>query len=287
MRNKFFDHLVLILGVLFLMLPAWLALTSSTHSAEYLARNGMQFWFGDEFISTYKDLLFGSSSIFINDTSVQLKGASGLTMLQNSLIMGLGFAVGKIIISMLAAYAIVYFRFPLGTFLFWIIFSSLLLPLEVRIIPSYEIMAKLGLVNTYTGLIVPLIASATATFFFRQFYLSIPDELIEAAKLDNAGPWRFFIDILLPLSKAMIAAIFIIMFVVGWNQYLWPILMTTDESFKTLLLGIKDIINVMDDGKIPAYNRAFALTILSVAPPVLVVVIFQKWFIKGLVDSDK
>ncbi|MGR3807035.1 carbohydrate ABC transporter membrane protein 2, CUT1 family [Pasteurella testudinis DSM 23072] len=287
MRSKIFDHVILISGVIFLMLPVWLALTSSTHSAEYLARNGIQFWFGDEFISTYRDLLFGTSSVFLNDASLQIKGASGLVMLKNSLILGFGFAIGKIMISMLAAYAIVYFRFPLGTLLFWIIFSSLLLPLEVRIIPSYEIVAQLGMVNSYTGLILPLIASATATFFFRQFFLSIPDELIEAAKMDNAGPWRFFIDILLPLSKAMIAAIFIIMFVVGWNQYLWPILMTTDDSFKTLLLGIKDIINVLDDGKIPAYNRAFALAVLSIAPPVLVVVLFQKWFIKGLVDSDK
>lgn len=187
----------------------------------------------------------------------------------------------------MAAYAIVYFRFPFGTFFFWIIFSSLLLPLEVRIIPSYEVVAGLGLVNSYTGLILPLIASATATFFFRQFYLSIPEELVEAAQLDNAGPVRFFLDILLPLSKTMIAAIFIIMFVVGWNQYLWPILMTTDDSFKTLLLGIKDIINVLEEGKIPAYNRVFALAVLSIIPPVLIVILFQKWFIKGLVETEK
>lgn len=287
-KSYFFDHLILIVGAIFLLLPLWIALASSTHTPEYIARNGVQFWFGSEFVSTYKDLLSGTSSIFLHDDSaVEFKGVSGAVMLKNSLILGLGFAIGKIVISMMAAYAIVYFRFPLGTLIFWIVFSSLLLPLEVRIIPSYEIVAKLGLVNTYTGLILPLIASATATFFFRQFYLSVPEELVEAAQLDNAGPIRFFIDILLPLSKTMIAAIFIIMFVVGWNQYLWPILMTTDDSFKTLLLGIKDIINVLEEGKIPAYNRVFALAVLSIIPPVLIVIIFQKWFIKGLVETEK
>lgn len=286
-KSQIFDHVILILGVLFLLLPLWIALASSTHAPETIARDGVQFWFGNEFMSTYQNLLSGSSSIFLHDSTQNIQGASGVTMLKNSLILGLGFAIGKIIFSMIAAYAIVYFRFPLGTFFFWVIFTSLLLPLEVRIIPSYEIVAQLGLVNTYTGLIVPLLASATATFFFRQFYLSVPEELIEAAQLDNAGPFRFFIDILLPLSKTMIAAIFIIMFVYGWNQYLWPILMTTDDSFKTLLLGIKDIINVLEEGKIPAYNRVFALAVLSVIPPVLIVILFQKWFIKGLVETEK
>ncbi|MGY0399077.1 MAG: ABC transporter permease subunit [Ostreibacterium sp.] len=286
MKTKISDHIILLIGVVFLLLPLWIAFASSTHSAEDIAKNGVQFWFGNEFIHTYKDLLSGTSSIFLNGGG-EFHSASGLVMLKNSLILGLGFAIGKVIFSMMAAYAIVYFRFPLGTLFFWIIFASLLLPLEVRIIPSYEIVAKLGLVNTYTGLILPLIASATATFFFRQFYLSIPKELVEAAQLDNAGPIRFFIDILLPLSKSMIAAIFIIMFVVGWNQYLWPVLMTTDDSFKTLLLGIKDIVNLLDDGKIPEYNRAFALAIISVIPPVIIVILFQKWFIKGLIESEK
>ncbi|UJF23859.1 ABC transporter permease subunit [Suttonella sp. R2A3] len=286
-KQQIIDHAILIIGALFLLLPLWIALASSTHAPEYIAKNGVQFWFGDEFFSTYKNLLSGASSIFLNGDTSSIQGASGLTMLKNSMILGLGFAIGKIVLSMMAAYAIVYFRFPLGSLLFWIIFSSLLLPLEVRIIPSYEIVAQLGLVNTYSGLILPLIASATATFFFRQFYLSVPEELVEAAQLDNAGPVRFFLDILLPLSKTMIAAIFIIMFVVGWNQYLWPILMTTDEQFKTLLLGIKDIINVLEEGKIPAYNRVFALAIVSIIPPVLIVIIFQKWFIKGLVETEK
>lgn len=280
------DHLILILGILFLLTPIWVAFASSTYSAEYIAKHGLQFWMGDEFLSTYKGLLMGSESLAMNEGAGQVKTASAWMMLKNSFILGLGFAIGKIIISMLAAYAIVYFRFPFGAVVFWVVFSSLLLPLEVRIIPSYKIVADMGLVNTYTGLILPLIASATATFFFRQFYLSVPEELIEAAKLDNAGPIRFFIDILLPLSKTMIAAIFIIMFVVGWNQYLWPVLMTTDPAFKTLMLGIKDIVNVTFE-QVPAFNRGFALIILSALPPVLVIVVFQKWFVKGLVDSEK
>lgn len=281
------DHAILIAGILFLLTPVWIVFASSTHDATYIAKNGIQFWFGDQWFNTYRDLLTGATGLFDSSSEYGVKTTNGLTMLKNSLILGFGFAIGKIVVSMIAAYAIVYFRFPLGTFFFWLIFSSLLLPLEVRIIPSYDIVASLKLVNTYTGLILPLVASATATFFFRQFYLSVPEELFEAAQLDNAGPIRFFIDILLPLSKTMIAAIFIIMFVVGWNQYLWPILMITEGEFKTLLLGIKDIVNVMREGKIPAYNRVFALAILSIIPPVIIVILFQKWFIKGLVATEK
>jgi sn-glycerol 3-phosphate transport system permease protein len=208
-------------------------------------------------------------------------------MMMNSMILGLGFALGKIVLSMLAAYAIVYFRFRLATFFFWIIFTTLLLPLEVRILPSYEVMNTLKLTNTYTGLIVPLLASATGTFYFRQFFKSVPDELLEAARIDGAGPFKFFIDVLVPLSRTMMAAIFIIMFVYGWNQYLWPTLMTTDEGFFTLVRGIKQILLVWVGSNIPDYNEAFALAILAMLPPVMIVVIFQRWFIKGLTESDK
>ena len=175
----------------------------------------------------------------------------------------------------------------MGVIFFWMIFTTLLLPLEVRILPSYDVMTKLGLVNTYTGLIVPLLASATGTFFFRQFFKSVPDELLEAARIDGAGPFKFFIDILVPLSKTMIAAIFIIMFVYGWNQYLWPMLMTNEESFYTLVRGIKQILLVWVGSQIPDYNEAFALAVLAMIPPVAVVVIFQRMFIKGLTESDK
>lgn len=273
-------HGILILGTIFMSLPVWIAFMTSTHSPETILRNGLQFLPGGHGIDTYRAVLFEQGGV--------MKSVLGTTMLKNSLILGIGFAIGKVIISMLAAYAIVYFRFRLATFLFWVIFMTLLLPLEVRIIPSYEVVSKFGLLDTHTGLIVPLIASATGTFFFRQFFRSVPDEILEAAKLDGATPFRFFIDILVPLSKTMIAAILIIMFVVGWNQYLWPLIMTTKEENYTLVIGIKQIYQVLaEGGQLPQYQKAFALTILATLPPVLVVLIFQRWFVKGLVESEK
>ena len=275
-----YSHTVLIIGVIFMSLPVWVAFATSTHEAETILRNGLQFWPGTNFFETYNEVLFVEGGV--------MKSVLGTTMLKNSLILGIGFAVGKVIISMLAAYSIVYFRFRLATPLFWIIFMTLLLPLEVRIIPSYEVMAGLNLLDTHTGLIVPLIASATGTFFFRQFFRSVPDELLEAARLDGATPWRFFVDILIPLSKTMIAAILIIMFVVGWNQYLWPLIMTTKEENYTLVIGIKQIYQILaEGGELPQYQKAFALTILATLPPVLVVLVFQNWFVKGLVESEK
>ena len=274
------NHLILLIGVLFMSLPVWVAFATSTHTAETILREGLQFWPGSNFIETYREVMFEEAGV--------MKSVLGITMLKNSLILGIGFAVGKVIISMLAAYAIVYFRFRLATPLFWIIFLTLLLPLEVRIIPSYEIVAGLGLLDTNFGLIVPLIASATGTFYFRQFFKSIPDELLEAARLDGASPWRFFVDLLIPLSKTMIAAILIIMFVVGWNQYLWPLIMTTKEENYTLVIGIKQIYQILSEGgELPQYQKAFALTIMATLPPVLVVLFFQNWFVKGLVESEK
>jgi len=274
------NHLILLIGVLFMSLPVWVAFATSTHTAETILREGLQFWPGSNFIETYREVMFEEAGV--------MKSVLGITMLKNSLILGIGFAVGKVIISMLAAYAIVYFRFRLATPLFWIIFLTLLLPLEVRIIPSYEIVAGLGLLDTNFGLIVPLIASATGTFYFRQFFKSIPDELLEAARLDGASPWRFLVDMLIPLSKTMIAAILIIMFVVGWNQYLWPLIMTTKEENYTLVIGIKQIYQILSEGgELPQYQKAFALTIMATLPPVLVVLFFQNWFVKGLVESEK
>ena len=274
------NHLILLIGVLFMSLPVWVAFATSTHTAETILHEGLQFWPGSNFIETYREVMFEEAGV--------MKSVLGITMLKNSLILGIGFAVGKVIISMLAAYAIVYFRFRLATPLFWIIFLTLLLPLEVRIIPSYEIVAGLGLLDTNFGLIVPLIASATGTFYFRQFFKSIPDELLEAARLDGASPWRFFVDMLIPLSKTMIAAILIIMFVVGWNQYLWPLIMTTKEENYTLVIGIKQIYQILSEGgELPQYQKAFALTIMATLPPVLVVLFFQNWFVKGLVESEK
>ncbi|MGJ8534941.1 MAG: ABC transporter permease subunit [Alphaproteobacteria bacterium] len=273
-------HAILIVGVIFMSLPVWVAFATSTHAPETILRDGLKFWPGGHFFETYSEVLFVEGGV--------MKSVLGTTMLKNSMILGIGFAVGKVIISMLAAYAIVYFRFRLALPLFWVIFMTLLLPLEVRIIPSYEVVSSLGLLDTHTGLIVPLIASATGTFFFRQFFKSVPEELLEAARLDGATPWRFFIDILVPLSKTMIAAILIIMFVVGWNQYLWPLIMTTKEENYTLVIGIKQIYQILSEGgELPQYQKAFALTILATLPPVLVVLVFQNWFVKGLVESEK
>ena len=278
-RTKFSDHLVLILGSLFLCMPVVVAFMTSTHTAADIHMNGLSLAWGDNFIATYEKVLTQKGG-FTGDIT-------GARMMMNSLILGIGFAVGKIVLSMMAAYAIVYFRFPMATLSFWVIFTTLLLPLEVRIMPSYQVMSDLGLLNSYTGLIVPLLASATGTFYFRQFFKSVPEELLEAARIDGAGPFKFFIDILVPISRTMIAAIFIIMFVYGWNQYLWPMLMTTDERFFTLMRGIKSILQVWVGSNIPDYNEAFALAVLAMLPPVAIVVIFQSWFIKGLTESDK
>ncbi|MGB0658580.1 MAG: sn-glycerol-3-phosphate ABC transporter permease UgpE [Mangrovicoccus sp.] len=279
LKTHWYHHAVLLFGVFLMMGPLVVAFTTSSFLPEYIHRNGMQLGWGGHFLETYETVLTQKSGFSGKVT--------GLSMAKNSLILGLGFAIGKIIVSMLAAYAIVYFRFPLAGFFFWVIFATLLMPLEVRILPSYEVVQGLGLINTYTGLILPLIASATGTFFFRQFFRSIPDELVEAARIDGAGPLKFFWDILVPLSRTMIAAIFIIMFVVGWNQYLWPTLMTTQEEYFTLVRGIKQVIQVFIGANIPDYNEALAMAMLAMLPPALVIIVFQRMFIKGLVESEK
>lgn len=278
-KTRPFDHLILILGCLMMVTPVVVAFMTSTHEAAEIHSRGLMLTWGDNFADTYGEVLTKQGG-FTGEVT-------GARMVMNSFILGIGFALGKIVLSMIAAYAIVYFRFPLATLSFWVIFTTLLLPLEVRIVPSYQVMSSLGLLNSYTGLIVPLLASATGTFYFRQFFMSVPDELLEAARIDGAGPFKFFIDILVPISKPMMAAIFIIMFVYGWNQYLWPMLMTTDERFYTLMRGIKSILQVWIGSQIPDYNEAFALAVLAMLPPVALVVIFQRWFIKGLTESDK
>ncbi|MGP1394688.1 MAG: sn-glycerol-3-phosphate ABC transporter permease UgpE [Inquilinaceae bacterium] len=274
------NHAILIAGALLMVGPIVVVFLSSTHSATTIASDGLQFTWGDGFWDTYVGVL--------TDRTGFTETISAGRMLINSTILGLGFSIGKIVIAMIAAYALVYFRIPFGTLIFWLIFSTLLLPLEVRIIPSYAVVAGMGMLNSYIGLIVPLIASATGTFFFRQFFKSVPDELLEAARIDGAGPFRFFIDVLLPLSRTMIAAIFIIMFVYGWNQYLWPLLMTTEERYYTIVMGIKQSLGGLEvGGIIPDYNKSFALSILAMLPPVLIVVFFQRWFVRGLVETEK
>jgi sn-glycerol 3-phosphate transport system permease protein len=215
----------------------------------------------------------------------QAAGAPVALMLWNSLVMAMAIAVGKIAISLLSAFAIVYFRFPLRMLCFWTIFITLMLPVEVRIVPTYEVVAQLGMLNSYAGLSIPLIASATATFLFRQFFLTVPDELVEAARMDGAGPLRFFKDILLPLTRTNIAALFVILFIYGWNQYLWPLLITTDTSMNTIVMGINQMIAPGEDQT--NWPVVMATAILAMIPPVFVVIAMQRLFVKGLVETEK
>jgi sn-glycerol 3-phosphate transport system permease protein len=211
--------------------------------------------------------------------------AAASAMLVNSTVMALVIPLGKMAISILSAFAIVYFRFPLRMFFFWMIFVTLMLPVEVRIIPTFKVIADLHMLNTYAGLTIPLIASATATFLFRQFFMTVPDELAEAARVDGAGPMRFFWDVVLPLSKTSIAALFVIQFIYGWNQYLWPLLITTDEAMYTAVIGIKRMIVTGD--ALTEWNLVMATAMLALLPPALVVLFMQKWFVKGLVETEK
>ena len=273
------SHLVLVLGVAVVAFPIYLTLVASTQTAEQINQSvPMSLWPGGHGWDTWKLALLGGR------TSVGSTIAPVLPMLLTSLVSALLISVGKISISLLSAFAIVYFRFPFKQMVFWMIFVTLMLPVEVRISPTYEVVAGLGLLNSYAGLTVPLIASATATFLFRQFFLSVPDELVEAARMDGAGPMRFFRDILLPLSATNIAAMFVIQFIYGWNQYLWPLLVTTNEDMYPVVLGIKRLIS---GESWTEWNVVMATAMLAMLPPALVVMLMHKWFVKGLVDTEK
>lgn len=273
------SHLVLMLGVVIVGFPLYLTFVASTQSATEIAQSvPMSMWPGSHALETYKTALFGGV------TTAGSRIPAAAPMLWVSLISALVIAVGKIAISLLSAFAIVYFRFPLRNLVFWMIFVTLMLPVEVRIGPTYEVVANLGMLNSYAGLTVPLIASATATFLFRQFFLTVPDELVEAARMDGAGPMRFFIDILLPLTRTSIAALFVIQFIYGWNQYLWPLLVTTNEDMYPVVMGIKRLIA---GEAYTEWNVVMATAILAMLPPALVVILMQKWFVKGLVDTEK
>ncbi len=266
-------HFGLIIGIAIVCFPIYLAFVASSVTQAELVRPPMPLVPGDQLVENYTRALFSG----IN--------APVWKMLVNSMIMALGIAIGKIVISLLSAFAIVYFKFPLRGVFFWLIFMTLMLPVEVRIVPTYEVIAGFGMLNSYTGLILPLVASATATFLFRQFYLTVPDELAEAARVDGAGPMRFFFDILLPMSRTNIAALFVILFIFGWNQYLWPLLMTTDPDMNTIVMGIKQMFPSGDD--LADWPLIMATALLAMLPPVLVVVLMQNLFIKGLVDTEK
>ncbi|MDP3171813.1 MAG: sn-glycerol-3-phosphate ABC transporter permease UgpE [Polaromonas sp.] len=276
---NFFSHAVLILGVAIVAFPLYLAFIASTQSQEQIAAsNPLSLIPGTNFLETYRIALFGGE----NSRGGTFPPA--LPMMWVSLVSALIIAVGKIAISLLSAFAIVYFRFPAKGIVFWMIFITLMLPVEVRIGPTYAVVSDLGMLNSYAGLTIPLIASATATFLFRQFFLTVPDELVEAARMDGASPMRFFWDILLPLSKTSIAALFVIQFIYGWNQYLWPLLVTTNENMYPVVLGIKRLIA---GEAYTEWNVVMATAILAMLPPALVVMLMQKWFVKGLVDTEK
>ena len=273
-------HLVLLLGVLTVAFPVYITFIASTQTAEQIVQNvPMSLLPGSNMVESYRLALFGGTT----GQGSTLNPVAPMLMV--SLISALVIAVGKIAISLLSAFAVVYFRFPFRNLVFWMIFVTLMLPVEVRILPTYQVVSDLGMLNTYAGLTVPLIASATATFLFRQFFLTVPDELVEAARIDGAGPMRFFWDVLLPLSRTSIAALFVIQFIYGWNQYLWPLLMTTSEDMYPVVMGIKRMITGGDAAT--EWNAVMATAILAMIPPALVVILMQKWFVKGLVDTEK
>jgi sn-glycerol 3-phosphate transport system permease protein len=272
-RALWLTHVFMIFGVLVVFFPIWLAFVASTVTQPEIVSPPMPLLPGEHLWDNYKKALLSGVNVPV------------YTMLFNSLVMALGIAIGKIIISLLSAFAIVYFRFPGRTTFFWLIFITLMLPVEVRIVPTYEVIAGFGMLNSYSGLIFPLIASATATFLFRQFFMTIPDELAEAARVDGAGPMRFFIDIILPMSRTNIAALFVILFIYGWNQYLWPLLITTEVEMNTIVMGIKQMFPSGDDTA--DWPVIMATSILAMIPPVIVVISMQKLFIRGLMESDK
>jgi len=272
----FLSHAVLILGVAIVAFPLYVTFVASTRTVEEILAAPMPLTPGSHFVDNYLAALAHGAG----------ESTAGVgRMMVNSLISALVISTGKIAISLLSAFAIVYFRFPLRTFFFWMIFVTLMLPVEVRILPTYQVVADLGMLDSYAGLTIPLIASATATFLFRQFFLTIPDELAEAARIDGAGPIRFLVDVVVPMSRTNIAALFVILFIFGWNQYLWPLLVTTQESMYTTVIGTRRMISGGDAAT--EWNLVMATAMLAMLPPAAVVIAMQRWFVKGLVDSEK
>ncbi|QRN41495.1 MAG: sn-glycerol-3-phosphate ABC transporter permease UgpE [Neisseriaceae bacterium] len=269
------SHIILILGVIVIVFPIYVAFIASTQASIDIKDAPMSLLPGGNMWQNYSTAL----------TEGITGGASVNRMLQVSFIVAMGVALGKIILSLLAAFALVYFRFPLRKTIFGLIFITLMIPVEVRISPTYDIVTKFNLINTYSGIILPLIASATATFLFRQFFMTVPHELVEAARVDGAGPMRFFFDILIPLSKTSIAALFVIQFTYGWNQYLWPLLMKTTEEMSTIVVGIKLMIGTTDSTV--DWGVVMATAMIALVIPTIVVLVLQKWFVKGLIDTEK
>ncbi|TMJ38972.1 MAG: sn-glycerol-3-phosphate ABC transporter permease UgpE [Alphaproteobacteria bacterium] len=276
-HSRLIGHFLLVLGLIVVVFPIYYVFVASTHSLETILKPPLPLLPGGDFIANYREAFYGGIG--------RIGGVGVGTLLLNTTIMALGIALGKIVISIMSAYAIVFFRFPLRLVFFWIIFITLMLPIEVRILPTYKVMVDLNLIDTYAGLIVPLIASATATLLFRQFFMTVPNELIEAARIDGAGPWRFFKDILLPLSRTNIAALFVILFIYGWTQYLWPLLVTNSNSMNTIVIALRKMISFADADT--QWHLVMVTCVLAILPPVLVVVLMQRWFVRGLVESEK
>jgi sn-glycerol 3-phosphate transport system permease protein len=277
LREDWLPHLIIWAGIAITAFPLYLTLVASTLTPQEIAQAPMPLPPGDQAWDNYRTALFEGTTMRLSPPV--------LTMMGNSLVMALGITFGKIAVSIVSAYAVVFFRFPLRMLFFWMIFITLMLPVEVRILPTYAVVSDMGMINTYAGLTIPLIASATATLLFRQFFLTIPDEYVEAAKIDGAGPMRFFWDVVLPLSRTNIAALFVILFIYGWNQYLWPLLMATDKNLDTIVIGIKKMIGTGD--ALTEWHLVMATTVLAMLPPALVVVLMQRWFVKGLVETEK
>jgi sn-glycerol 3-phosphate transport system permease protein len=274
-RIDWVAHTILALGVLLFALPIWIVLVGSTHDAATIGRGEVPLLPGDRAVENYAAAWAGAGTT---------RTVPVWFMLANSLVMALAIAAGKIAISIVSAYAVAFFRFPGRTLAFWAIFITLMLPVEVRIFPTFKVVSDLGMMDSYAGLIVPLIASATATLLFRQFFMTIPDEFVEAAKMDGAGPLRFFRDVALPLSRTNMAALFVILFVYGWNQYLWPLLVTTTGDVETVVVGLVKLIGSEANTD---WNLVMATAVLALLPPVAVVVLMQRWFVKGLTETEK
>jgi sn-glycerol 3-phosphate transport system permease protein len=276
-RSAVLPHAILLAGLAIVLFPVYVALDASSHELADILEAPMSLIPGSHLFANIGEALAAGSA--------KTSGQPVVAMMLNSFVMAMVIAVGKIAISLPSAYAVVFFRFPLRKVCFWAIFVTLMLPVEVRIIPTYKIAADLSLINSYAGLSLPLVASATATLLFRQFFLTIPDELVEAAKIDGAGPWRFFVDTVIPLSRTNIAALFVILFIFGWNQYLWPLLVTNTPSMTTIVIGIRQMIGNGDTQT--EWQLVMATALLAIVPPVMVVLLMQRWFVKGLVDTEK
>ncbi len=296
-----FTYTFLIVGIFIVGFPIIYSLIAATLPLEEVSKVPMPLIPGDQFI--------------VNIKEAWSRGDLG-TQILNSFVMASGITIGKIAISMIGAFSIVYFDYKFRVVAFASVFCTLMLPVEVRILPTYEMAANVltpvqavwdllhlntvvswfssndisvnlnwSLLDSYTGLILPLVASATCTFLFRQFFLTVPEELCEAAKIDGASPMTFFRKILFPLSKTNIAALVVIEFVYGYNQYLWPLLITTNPKMTTAVIGLQNLIPQADD--LPEWNIALGAAVLVMLPPILVVLFMQRWFVKGLIEKEK